>query len=413
MGKMGAAGDNAAMESFFALAVSLKLSPKPASDPFRDIGSTPSRIRKMTLQSVNERVIFHFSLSEGGIETWVRDFLSFGGGNYSVFSTSPTLQDYLKFGATRKFGSVRFRFHFFRTFRHHFRCRGQRSEKVFLVFNAQSAVFLLFLLPRARFIYFSCANFGNQIPLMSPLRRLIFPRVEKFLLKRAEFVFTMSFPDSKRIARIRPNVETIDSIYNDRVFGKSSSSGRNVRGILWIGRLVDLKDPHLAISAFEASADSHRETLTMIGEGPLEREIRERIAISRYKNRMRLSSRLEAEELASQIRAARLVVATSKTEAGGRTVPECLACGTPVVATAESDPENWIRRTRGGSVSEDRTVESIAYLIRENLDLKPQISDDLLASAKASEAMPRLEGRISHIFRSILDKEEKFNEDAS
>lgn len=353
------------------------------------------------MQPADERVIFHFSASQGGIETWISDFLDFGGGTYSVLSTSPTLAQNITLDSRRRPESLHHGFLFLATFRRRFRDRHQRSHTLFLVFNVQSAITLLFLLPRVRFIYVSCNNFENQIPLMSPVRRAVFPRVEKYLLERSEFVFSMSRPDSQRIARMRPDVETIHSIFNDRMFNQGSSSRKDFRGILWIGRLVDLKDPHLAISAFEASANSHLETLTIIGEGPLEPKIRERIAASRYKNRMLLSPRLEAEELASQIGAARLVVITSRTEAAPRTVIECLACGTPVVSTAESDPENWIARTGGGSVSEDRTVESLASLIRENVVSRPTINLEPLASAKASTVMPKLEERISLILDSM------------
>lgn len=215
----------------------------------------------------------------------------------------------------------------------------------------------------------------------------------------------MSRPDSERIARVRSDVDVIGSIYNDRVFAYGSVAQKAYRGVLWIGRLVDLKDPHLAISAFEASADAHGEVLTIVGEGPLEPEIRARIDISRYKNRISVLSRLKALELAERIGAARLVIITSKSEAAPRTVLECLASGTPVVATAESDPENWIARIRGGSVSEDREVDSLAGLIRENLVLRPRINFESLASAKASEAMPKLEKRISRILGSTLAQE--------
>lgn len=320
-------------------------------------------------------------------------------------SSSPDFSHDIPLAKRRKPGNLRTVVQFVRTARRRLGGYRRRSQIGFLVFNIQSAALLLLLIPRARFIYFSCNDFGKQMPLMSPLRRISFPNLEKYLLKRAEFVFSMSRPDSERIARVRSDVDVIGSIYNDRVFAYGSVAQKAYRGVLWIGRLVDLKDPHLAISAFEASADAHGEVLTIVGEGPLEPEIRARIDISRYKNRISVLSRLKALKLAERIGAARLVIITSKSEAAPRTVLECLASGTPVVATAESDPENWIARTRGGSVSEDREVDSLAGLIRENLVLRPRINFESLASAKASEAMPKLEKRISRILASTLAQE--------
>lgn len=355
-------------------------------------------------QPSTERVVFHFASSWGGVETWIRDFLFFGGGTYSIASSSPGFSHDMPLARRRKPGNLRTVVQFVRIARRQIGVHTRRSQTGFLVFNIQSAALLLLLIPGARFIYFSCNDFGKQMPLMSTLRRISFPNLEKYLLKRAEFVFSMSRPDSQRIARVRSDVEVIGSIYNDRVFTHASSAQKAFRGVLWIGRLVDLKDPHLAISAFEASAESHGEVLAMVGEGPLESEIRARIDRSRYKNRISVLPWLEALELAHRIRGARIVIITSKSEAAPRTVLECLASGTPVVATAESDPENWIVRTGGGSVSEDREVDSLAGLIRENLVLRPRIDFESLASAKASEAMPKLEERISRILASTLNR---------
>lgn len=349
----------------------------------------------------SNRVVFHLSASEGGVETWLSDFLNFGGGTYLIHSTSPTVSRSIGAGAVTKRQIFRFVYRFLKEFRERFRVRKHPREKVFLVFNIQSAIYLLILLPRARFLYFSCNNFGVQLPMMKPLRRLIFPQIEGFILRRADFVFSLSPSDSRRIALVRPDVETIRSSYNDRVFHQRYLSEGRRNGVLWIGRLVDLKDPHLALSAFEASADSHRESFTIVGEGPLASQIRRRVASSRYQGRIHLSPRIGTEDLASKVRSARLVLITSTTEAAPRTVLECLASGTPVVSTGAGDPENWIFRTQGGWLSLDRSPSALAALILENLTRNHPVNGDLVEAARASRVMPEVEQRISQIIDSL------------
>ena len=342
------------------------------------------------------RVVFHVSPSHGGIESWINDFLMFGGGEYVVISSHS-----LGHEANSQGRKIRTRFASRQLMIHHiesFMMRGTaRKKNIYLVFNLQSAVRLLFIVPRAKFIYVSCNNFGAQRPLMSPLRRRVFPRLEKLVLRKAQFVFSMSSVDARRIGELRPDVQTIASSFNDRLFFPPSHPSDERHGVLWIGRLVELKDPLLAISAFENSAERHAEDLTIIGEGQLEERIRARIISSPYRGRIRLKGRLLPQELAQTMRSARLALITSKTEAAPRTVLEFLASGTPVVATAESDPDNWVLISQSGDISHDRDAASLGFLICKHLEKKREVDGDLLASAKASYVMPQIESRLSEL----------------
>lgn len=110
------------------------------------------------------------------------------------------------------------------------------------------------------------------------------------------------------------------------------SAGAVVRRFLFVGRLVELKRPLMAIRAFLRLADEEPDvTLHVVGDGPLtDLAIAE---ASRHAGRVRFSRRLEGQDLAPIYVDADALVLPSEREVWGLVVNEALAAGLFVITS--------------------------------------------------------------------------------
>ena len=126
---------------------------------------------------------------------------------------------------------------------------------------------------------------------------------------------------------------------------------------LFVGRLVPRKRPLEAIWAFEqVAANVPGATMTLVGDGPLRREVAE--AVGRAGGRIRLLPRLEGERLGNVYAAADVLIVPSLGEGWGLVVNEALAHGLFVVATDRVSSALDLIGTGSGTVvpAKDRTA---------------------------------------------------------
>jgi glycosyltransferase involved in cell wall biosynthesis len=107
--------------------------------------------------------------------------------------------------------------------------------------------------------------------------------------------------------------------------------------LLTVGRIDREKNPLLLVDAFARLCERrpHGFSLTWVGAGPLEDEVRRRAAERGVGDRIELTGFLPfGPELLDLYRAAHVFVHVSLTEGAPATITEALGSGTPVVATA-------------------------------------------------------------------------------
>lgn len=116
-------------------------------------------------------------------------------------------------------------------------------------------------------------------------------------------------------------------------------SGRPV--VLFVGRLVERNGWRVLLEAWRGSSLPERADLRIVGSGP--DELRVRAAIHDLDRVVQLGT-VADDELADHYRAAHVVVVPTLTGVGfGLTAAEALACGTPVVASAEGGHREVVR----------------------------------------------------------------------
>ncbi|URM91408.1 glycosyltransferase family 4 protein [Streptomyces sp. MRC013] len=159
---------------------------------------------------------------------------------------------------------------------------------------------------------------------------------------------------------------------------------------LYLGRLVQPKGVKELLEAFAlVAAEEPRATLTMVGHGPAEEELRARGAQLGLGERFRILPPVAPEAVGPLMHEYDLLVHASKRETFGMTVVEAIASGLPVLATRSGGPQETLAgvETLAGAlmdVSDDPRVIVDAYR-----GLRARAGDlDLPAAREA------LEGRV-------------------
>lgn len=140
--------------------------------------------------------------------------------------------------------------------------------------------------------------------------------------------------------------------------GREIDMGKN--GILFVGRLIEMKGVLVLFSAFEEVKKLFPDAqLFIIGEGPLKEEILHRAKLAGLSSSVHLLGTVLNRDLAPYFRSARVTVSPSITtrrvaEQVGMVNIQSIACGTPVVST------------RSGAIPEFIPDGQVGLLVPEN-----------------------------------------------
>jgi glycosyltransferase involved in cell wall biosynthesis len=173
--------------------------------------------------------------------------------------------------------------------------------------------------------------------------------------------------------------------------------------ILWVGRLVSVKQPLEALRAFaalEASSPRRNAVLVMIGEGPLAAQVSETVRRERL-DRVRLLGYQSREDVWSWQCASDLLLNSSRSEGTPIAVLEALGAGTPVAAYPLPGVRTALAAVDGGTTALDSTPQALATAI------SAELAEARGRAALAEEARTRFDiaraGReIEDVYESVL-----------
>ncbi|MES1930690.1 group 1 glycosyl transferase [Salinisphaera dokdonensis CL-ES53] len=134
--------------------------------------------------------------------------------------------------------------------------------------------------------------------------------------------------------------------------------------LLSVGHLVEAKGHHLAIRALPMLPTAK---LVIIGEGPMERELKDLTESLGVAPRVMFIGNSSQERLRRYYTAADILVLATLREGMPNVVLEALACGTPVVATAVGGIPEIVTQPCAGRLMSARTPAAIADAVQKVL----------------------------------------------
>jgi teichuronic acid biosynthesis glycosyltransferase TuaC len=190
--------------------------------------------------------------------------------------------------------------------------------------------------------------------------------------------------------------ERLRLIYNgvdDTRFRPMASGGGDGTRLLAVGRFSTEKR-HLDLIR---AMDGLEATLTIVGKGGMKAEYERLIASLGLEDRITLIDWLEPDELAKVINSADVFVHPSEREGFPAILPEVLACGVPVVATAVGGVPEIIDASNGILVRDmlqSSLVEGIREAMRTNFDTKA-----IAEGAKRRFSYSQVSAQLADVYR--------------
>lgn len=139
------------------------------------------------------------------------------------------------------------------------------------------------------------------------------------------------------------------------------------QNIISIGRLVEKKGHHILMKAFHKIKDRFpNATLTIIGKGELEEELKALANQLELGDSFRLLHHLPKEQVREHLRNADLFCAASLEAANGdvegipNTLKEAMATGVPVISTRHAGIPELVRHKQNGFLVQENNVEQLA-----------------------------------------------------
>lgn len=139
----------------------------------------------------------------------------------------------------------------------------------------------------------------------------------------------------------------------------SPGERRKVEGpirLIFVGRLQAKKRPLLLLRVLrelQRAASDHDWSLTIVGEGPLQRPLREGVRRLGLEPRVHLTGWLDRARLRDQLRESDIFLSTAERESFGLAALEARACGVPVIAVEDSAVSDFIGHEVSGLLAKD------------------------------------------------------------
>ncbi len=263
------------------------------------------------------------------------------------------------------------------------------------------------------FGFFSCQNLLKGYP--PPFRWS-----ESWVYRRSSFFF--------------PITEAVDRVHRDKGYSGPSTvlplgfdpnryratqppgpramaaADRTFR-MAYVGRVVEEKGLVTLGAALGRIRDLDW-TLTMVGSGPYEPEVKSAFAEHGVADRVEWKGFVPHDETARFFESVDALVIPSETRANwkeqfGRVILESMACGTPVVGSNSGEIPNLIRHTGGGLVFAEADPESCAGALGQMIvdDAgRSQMAEDGHHCAHAEFTLPHLADRFADSIHQAVEK---------
>ncbi len=167
----------------------------------------------------------------------------------------------------------------------------------------------------------------------------------------------------------------IPAAFDSAAFENCTKAAKsNTNRLISIGRLASIKNFNLAIETVEKLHElKHEYYLTIVGDGELKDELKERVGNSPCKEYIKLYGLARHSMIQKLVEEHSIVLVTSKFEASPTVVKEGIASFRPVVTTDVGDVGIWVSEGKNGFICEHNATS----LSRAILDASKLVAEDL------------------------------------
>lgn len=235
-------------------------------------------------------------------------------------------------------------------------------------------------------------------------------RLLAHVLRRADHVIAPSRPivdraielgaDARRSSVLMGGVPDDYSLMSRAEARAALSLSPTSRLVVWVGNLVPVKQPLLALKSISVVAGRNRDVrLALVGDGPLRSEVGNCIRELRLEHLVSFHGTLDSTSVARWQTAADVALNTSRSEGLPFALCEALVSGTRVAAVPVGGIPELLAATSGGTLAEDSTPEAVAEAIEHELALAP---DPELSRRSAFLRLSHVAPRIAEIYADAL-----------
>ena len=147
----------------------------------------------------------------------------------------------------------------------------------------------------------------------------------------------------------------------------------DVKNIIWTGSMIERKRPQYLIEIAKRFPQLH---FTMVGDGDMDGQIREKIAEYGLKN-VTLTGRIPNEKVYEKMQESDLLLMTSEFEGLPKVIQEAAQCGLPSIYMAENYKVDFLQDGVNGheAYSLEQMIEKLTYLL-ENPSVYREMSQN-------------------------------------
>jgi glycosyltransferase involved in cell wall biosynthesis len=175
---------------------------------------------------------------------------------------------------------------------------------------------------------------------------------------------------------------------------------------LFVGRLVEQKNPLIVVKAFEKLQHINLPiSLKIIGDGKLKEEIENYIFHNQIQN-IKILGRMSQSEVIQEMQNAHLLIAPSKAEAMSMSILEAISCGMFVLASNISGNKELIMDGFNGYFVKEETdiIEKVKLFYKEKFTQNYQYPEELFKYLNQKYAWEKTVSDYKELFERIISQ---------
>lgn len=238
---------------------------------------------------------------------------------------------------------------------------------------------------------------GSEVMLID--NKPVNKALAKFICNNSSAVISVSSKMAEKIRRITHREDGIYVIRNgiEKMFQKTSGE----KAFLFVGKLIDVKDPVMLLEAFKIFHMNNKEwKLIIVGDGPLRSKLESRAEQMRIIESIEFAGYVGRDEIGKYYSRSHSLVISSRSEGFPTVIYEAMSAGLPVLSYDIGGVKEAVVDRVNGIISKERSAESLASIMAESS--KTDWNRDLIRSDASNYTYDKLAGKITEIYKSII-----------